>query len=111
MNAAEQSEFEFPVSERLLAELEVVLMRDKFRRYASVEEAAAHIRRVREVGVPAVEGEVIPVSPDPQDDYLVALSIRSQADYLVSGDPHLLEATGETPVVSPRAFLEILEKE
>lgn len=111
LNAAEQSEFEFQVSERLLSELEVVLMRDKFRRYASAEEAAAHIRRVREAGIPSVEGEIIPVSPDPKDDYLVALSLAARADYLVSGDPHLLGMAGEITVVSPRDFLDILESE
>ncbi len=109
LKAAEEKEFEFPVSERLLSETGVVLMRDKFRRYASVEEAQAHVRRVREVGVSAVEGEIVSVSPDPKDGYLVALTLASQADYLVSGDPHLLGMTGETTVVSPRAFLEILE--
>lgn len=109
LNAAEAKDFEFAVSRRLLSELEVVLMRDKFRRYASVEEAAAHIRRVREAGIPSVEGEITPVSPDPKDDYLVALAVSTGSDYLVSGDPHLLGMDYELTVVSPRAFLEILE--
>lgn len=111
LNAAEEKEFEFPVSERLTSELEVVLMRGKFRRYASVEEAVSHIRRVREVGILAVEGEIVPVSPDPKDDYLVALALHARADYLVSGDPHLLGMDYELTVVSPRAFLDILESE
>lgn len=86
-------------------------MRDKFRRHASVEEAAAHIRRVREVGVPAVEGDIAPLSPDPKDDYLLALAETSEADYLVSGDPHLLGMTEGAKVVLPRTFLEILHRE
>lgn len=111
LKAAEESKFEFAISERLLTELEVVLLHKKFRRYASIEEANAHIRRVREVGVIAVEGEILPVTPDPKDDYLVALAVRGQVAYLVSGDPHLLGFEGEPAVVSPRAFLEILQSE
>lgn len=111
LKAAEAGQFEPLVSERLLSELTVVLMREKFRRYASIEEAEAHIKRVREVGIPAVEGEISPVSPDPKDDYLIALSLAAQADCLVSGDPHLLEMVGGPTTVSPREFLEILESE
>ncbi|WP_253665326.1 PIN domain-containing protein [Thermus scotoductus] len=62
-------------------------------------------------------GEVVPdppetpgLSPDPRDDYLVALARASRARVLVSGDRHLLGlAHPEPPVLSPRAFLELLE--
>lgn len=44
---------------------------------------------------------------DPKDDYLVALALASDADWIVSGDADLLELdTPDVPVLSPRAFLE-----
>jgi len=44
-------------------------------------------------------------SADPDDDYLIALSISPAAQVLVSGDPHLLEATTATSIVTPSEFL------
>ncbi len=51
------------------------------------------------------------VSPDPDDNYLYALSLTSAAT-LVSGDPHLLELgkAGPVRVFSPREFIEELER-
>ncbi len=49
---------------------------------------------------------------DPKDDYLVALAQASGADYLVSGDPHLVRASlgkGGAAVLTPRQFSELLE--
>lgn len=50
---------------------------------------------------------------DPKDDYLVALTRASGADYLVSGGPHLDRAKGNLPVtvLTPRQFSELLESE
>jgi predicted nucleic acid-binding protein len=44
-------------------------------------------------------------SADPDDDYLIALSISAAAQVLVLGDPHLLEATTATSIVTPSEFL------
>jgi predicted nucleic acid-binding protein len=43
-------------------------------------------------------------SPDPGDDYLIALAEAGQA-LIVSGDGHLLGLAGEVPVVAPVDFL------
>lgn len=55
---------------------------------------------------------LIIVSPDPKDDYLVALARASNADSLVSGDSHLLDLDYLPPLmaVTPRDFLEELER-
>jgi len=54
---------------------------------------------------PALPG----ITPDPDDDYLIALARATQADYLVSGDRHLLDlADPEPPVLTPRQFLDLL---
>lgn len=44
---------------------------------------------------------------DPKDDYLVALAVAVRADWIVSGDRHLLELEApEVPILSPRDFLD-----
>lgn len=49
------------------------------------------------------------LSPDPDDDYLIALARVAGADYLVSGDRHLLDlADPDPPVLTPRQFLRLL---
>jgi putative PIN family toxin of toxin-antitoxin system len=104
--------FELVVSYDLLYELEVVLLREKFRRYLSEGEALEYILWLRESATLAHEGDVVrPVSPDPDDDYLIALARSSSVDYLVSGDPHLTRLEDpRPPVLTPRAFLELMER-
>ncbi len=49
------------------------------------------------------------LTPDPKDDYLVALARSAAAHFLVSGDPHLTELVNpRPPVLTPRAFLDIV---
>lgn len=90
MKAAEEGRYELVVSERLLEELRGVLMRRKFRRYLPGEVVPAYLARLRSLAKLAQEGTVYPLSDDPMDDYLISLAAEA-ADYLVSGDPHLLD--------------------
>jgi putative PIN family toxin of toxin-antitoxin system len=108
LRAALDDEYTLVVSPGLLAELEGVLMREKFRRYISEAEAATAISLLARVAeLRADPGEVSPISPDPDDDYLIALAGAAQVDYLISGDPHLVQlAQVEPPIVTPREFLE-----
>ena len=110
VRAALDDEYTLIVSPELLAELEDVLMREKFRPYLSEAEAATAISllaRVAELGADPVEASRI--SPDPDDDYLIALAGAAQVDCLVSGDRDLVElAQVEPEIVTPRAFLESL---
>jgi hypothetical protein len=49
------------------------------------------------------------LSPDPDDDYLLALAQATSTDYLISGDAHLTGlANPQPPVLTPRAFLDLL---
>ena len=105
-----QGHFDLIVSPKLLAELQRVLLRRKFRRYVTEEEASAYVRmfaRLAEV-TPDPEAQER-LTPDPGDDYLVALARAADADLLVSGDPHLTGLTEAVPpVLTPRRFLERL---
>jgi hypothetical protein len=47
------------------------------------------------------------------DDEIIACALEAEADYIITGDPHLLnlkEYRG-IRIVTPRAFLEILDRE
>jgi len=60
-----------------------------------------------------VRGEVSRpiVAADPADDIYLAAATEGLADYVVSGDRHLLDIRVHEgiPVVTPRAFLDLLE--
>jgi uncharacterized protein len=104
--------FELVVSHRLLYELEAVLLRERFRSKLSYQEILEYVLWLHERGVLADEGDEIPRrSADPDDDYLIALALASEADLIVSGDRDLLELEGEDlpRIVRPAEFLSSLE--
>jgi putative PIN family toxin of toxin-antitoxin system len=50
-----------------------------------------------------------PIISDPKDDYLVALALTAGAEFIVSGDKHLLEHIGlEPPAINARNACELL---
>jgi putative PIN family toxin of toxin-antitoxin system len=102
--------FELVASPALLDELRDVLARPRFRRWVSTATAAEFVDGLAQDALilddpPAQPG----LSPDPDDDYLIALARAAGADYLVSGDRHLLDlADAEPPVLTPRRFLDLI---
>jgi len=98
--------FELILSPLLLGELETVLLRKKFRRYASVDEVRDYVAFLRRLGT--VEPDPDQRAPlscrDPKDEYLLALAY-SQKAVLVSGDYHLLEIASGAPICAPSDFL------
>lgn len=102
--------FDLIVSPKLLGELQRVLLRPKFRRYVTEEEAAAYVEGLARLAEVAPDPDVVErVTPDPGDDFLVALGRAAEADVLVSGDPHLTGLRrADPPVLTPRGFLERL---
>ncbi|MDI6773066.1 MAG: PIN domain-containing protein [bacterium] len=86
--------FDLIVSPRLLQELGRVLARPKFRRYVSEDDAAVYVDLLRRMATTAEEPpDTREISPDPGDDYLVAL------------------ARATDHVLTPRAFLDRMEWE
>lgn len=104
--------FDLVVSRQLLDELSRVLARPKFRSYVSLEESAIYVDLLRRGGVPLDDPPPeIGLTPDPGDDYLVALAPAAGALALVSGDRHLLDLESPSPpVLSPRQFLARLQR-
>lgn len=102
LERAQEGEFELVASPQLLAELEDVLLREKFRRYVGVEKVEAFLEAVcGEATMVPDPGEPPPMnSVDPKDDYLIALAYTQKA-FLISGDSDLLELSGGAPICGP----------
>jgi uncharacterized protein len=103
--------FDLVVSPKLLAELNRVLLRPKFRRYSTEEQAEEYVDQFQRFATLVFDPEVISgLTPDPDDDYLVALARSAGSHFLVSGDAHLTQLIEPAPpVLTPRAFLNMLE--
>lgn len=106
LERAGDGEFELVVSPQLLAELEDVLLRDKFRRYVDVETVEVFLKALRHEATVAPDPSEPPPfrSVDPKDDYLIALAYAEKA-ILVSGDSDLLDLTGGAPILAPADLL------
>lgn len=100
--------FDLVVSPLLLAELERVLSRPKF--HASID--SVHIDAlltglVEDAVLVEDPSPRLGLTPDPGDDYLVALAQKADAQCIVSGDAHLTQLGDvDPPVLTPREFLE-----
>lgn len=106
LERAREGEFEIVASPQLLAELEDVLLRDKFRRYVDVKTVEDFLKVLRHEATITPDPSAPPPfnSVDPKDDYLIALAY-SQKAMLVSGDSHLLDLTGGAPILAPADIL------
>jgi putative PIN family toxin of toxin-antitoxin system len=103
-------ELELIVSDVLLAELERALAYPKLRARIASGDAGEFVALLRHAAIIAPDRPAPPRrSPDPGDDYLLALA-EGQGALLVSGDQHLLGLADRFPVRTPRAFLEALER-
>lgn len=102
--------FELVVSPLLLAELERALAYPKLRKRITAGEATELVDLLRRVADVIGDPKQVPTvrSPDPGDDYLIALAEAGRA-VVVSGDDHLLGLAEDLPVYSPAAFLRLLE--
>ena len=98
--------FEMIVSPLLLEELGRTLAYPKIRQRISEAEASEFVdllrRQAQLVDDPVVSPKT--ASPDPGDDYLIALGEGAEA-LIVSGDGHLLGLADALPVLSPQQLL------
>ena len=101
-------------SQPLIEELTEVLHREKFQKQTTDEEITQLIKQIQKIAV-FVRGN-LPVleiiKDDPDDDVVLATALEGNADYIVSGDHHLLDL-GDfrgIKIVKPIDFLSILDK-
>ena len=94
----------------LLAELEQVLRRPKFRRYVDEDRVREYVERIQRHATVVDDPRDRPaVTRDPNDDHLVALARQERVDAIVSGDRDLLEAQlAGLRVWTPRNLVERL---
>jgi putative PIN family toxin of toxin-antitoxin system len=93
-------------SPALLAELEEVIRRPKFRTILTrsrtePQSMLSELRRLAEIVDPPQLST--PVSRDPDDDLVLALAVGARADLIVSGDADLLAlgSYAEIPILDP----------
>ena len=101
-------DFDLVVSPLLLTELEKVLSRPKF--HASIDRVHidALVTGLVEDAVLVDDPSPQPgLTPDPGDDYLVALAQKADAQCIVTGDAHLTQLADPSPqVLTPHEYLE-----
>jgi putative PIN family toxin of toxin-antitoxin system len=96
---------------RLLDELHGVLRRPKIADRIDDSLADDFVQWLDRIAITVPDPEIVrPVSPDPDDDYLIALALIGRAEVIVSGDAHLLGLAGPTPrTLSPATFADLVE--
>ncbi len=104
--------YDLIVSPLLLEELERALAYRKIRERVTESEARALLAILRHEAHVHDDPSELPAvrSPDPGDDYLIALAVTARA-LLVTGDGHLLGLAETIPVYRPADFLDLLDQE
>jgi uncharacterized protein len=104
-----------PILSATLDELEEVLARPKFapllRR--SPQWIAGFRQELRNAAAFVEPAPVDAIPRDPPDNLILGAAVAGAADYLVSGNAHLLDLGRfrGIPIVTPRQFLDLLERE
>lgn len=105
---------ELITSEEILAQAREVALRPRIRNKYALNETQvdAALKAVREMATVISDvPEVNVVEDDPDDDLIVACAVASQADYIVSYDPHLTEITEYKgiEILTPQDFTRVLQ--
>ena len=99
------------VSEALMEELQAVLRRPQFGlRLQFVQNTIAELGALVHWVVPEKHHQL--VDEDPSDNVVIDCAVSAEADYIVTGDKHLLRLgkCGATHIVTPEAFTNSLSR-
>ena len=100
---------ELVTSTAQLAEIADVLARPRLQKFLDADEAAAIVENLGARALILDDPLDVNLSPDPQDNPILAAAITGKADLIVSGDKKHVLALGEVkgiPVVTARKALE-----
>lgn len=104
-------ELDLITSQAQIEELAEVLKRDRLRRWIDLEEAEALIDHIGSCAVVAGDLRPVDLSPDPDDNVIIATAIAGDAEFLVTGDKSHLLHLGEVEgirVLAPADAVRIL---
>ncbi len=105
------------ISPAIIAEIQTTLNYPRIRRkYTITDEEVEDLCSLLEQDALLVPGDTpVPgaIPEDPADERVLACAVEARADFIVSGDRHLLtlETYQGIPILTVRAFLERLEAE
>jgi hypothetical protein len=99
------------ISNQLINEREVVTSRERLARYFDKKKVADLISLLKIISEKFEVDSIKPFCRDPKDDFLLALSKKSKADYLITGDNDLLALNtyGRTEILSIKKFSEKID--
>lgn len=100
------------LSPALLNEFKDIIARPKFDFIPNIkkEEFIPLLTKLSEITIPETKLNIIPV--DPKDNRVLECALAGKADYIISGDKHLLDlkTLGRIKIVSPTEFLASLRQ-
>jgi putative PIN family toxin of toxin-antitoxin system len=107
-------EFRLVVSDYILDEVENAWAKPYWRARFTTNQVrtALHVLR-RDAEVTPITVTIEGIASHPEDDMVLATAVSAEAEYLVTGDRELqdLRSYGQVQIVSPTAFLAILDQQ
>lgn len=103
-----KKKFELITSDWQLSEFRRVSRYAKLRKYLIPSEAGNMINGLRYQAMVLADLPALEISPDPNDDPILAMAIAGNANYLISGDKHdllALKKIENTKILTARQFL------
>lgn len=107
-----EKRFSLLTSELQLNEFRRVSRYPELKPFISSQRAGAMVNKLKLRATFILASGTVTVAKDPDDDFLLAMSLAAKADYLVSLDQkHVLSLgkIGETPIVSLAKFLPLFD--
>ena len=108
-----RGDFTLVTCEEQLEEFRRVTRTPRLRPYIHHAEAGTMVNELRLLGALVSRLPRVEASPDPGDNFVLAMAVAGHADYLVTGDKRGLLELGryrETTIVTVRRIIEILER-
>ena len=98
-------EIEVVMTVAQIAEIRDVLIRPRLKRFIHTDEAVAIVENIDEYALILTDAPVVDISPDPNDNPILAAAIAGKVDLIVSGDKKHMVALREVqgiPVLTAR---------
>jgi uncharacterized protein len=111
-----RSQYTLYLSEEILSKTaRILLLKPALRRYTSYtdDEVRAYLSALLSEAVMVDDlPELKAVPDDPNDDIIIATAVKAEANYLITGDQHMLGLGSyqNTTILSARAFIEYVQQ-